>query len=697
MTAPSFLCALDLIDSIAVSTRWASVQIYGWIIASDGAVQIDEVWIECAGKLYPTSFPQPRPDVGSHYPSLENSAQSGFATGDIPLQRSDESIDIRVIAKCKCVEHLALTRRVRLVWFDPEHELFSLGRIGPFRFPEDIDESRLASYPDCAPVFLAGTRSATSQVPGLADGGLFLDLMNAVVACHDVYIEYRRKYFAHIDDQIRNYAVGTFNVYAILNKIIAAVHARVLADAAGTRPAYRLTGKRQLTLVPLIGAMYPRAEFVHLRQRAVSCGIGTGASWYAVTPRSVFDYKANYSPYEDPGTRGRSFGHLLRTLVRTGRYSIREVDWPAASGEDVESLLSRLGMAQRSSTAKRESVRATQPADASQKPPEHLLVVSEFAEASPVFVLGAGRSGTSAMVGALNAAGIGGFSEGHLFPMLNEMTERLWRRYGSIGTAHRGPHVAAVRTRIMETVLRTAVENAYGAYGGRPWVDKTADHPMIECIPLLRMLFPRARYLMMIRHPVSFAESRRRKFGEAVVSAVSEWARSLETWDAHKHSLPPSRYLEVDLTRLNDSASVQALCAFLGLGDAQRKNFTDYLASERPELTRVPPELAEALKGLDPERAYELRSMFYTMLNSLGEYAESAGWDGETAKAVDEMLGTLAERHGYQVHMPKHHLESLLLQWAKTLEEYRYTAEYHEKNAAYWANIAKNSKIVAGR
>src|SRR5262249_52785110 len=117
---------------------------------------------------------------------------------------------------------------------------------------------------------VVGTRSTMAQVPHLADGGLLLDLLHALAVCHDVYVEYRRNYFAHTESQIGNYAIGRFDIYEVLNKIIETVHARVSADATERRPAYRLVGSRQLMLVPLIGAVYPRAEFVHLRQGTVS-------------------------------------------------------------------------------------------------------------------------------------------------------------------------------------------------------------------------------------------------------------------------------------------------------------------------------------------------------------------------------------------------------------------------------------------
>ena len=716
MTAPRFLCALDLVDSIRVSTRWSSVRIWGWIIATDGTTRVEKVSIECDGKgPYPTSFPEPRPDVGRHYPALENSDQSGFVTGEIPLERErDECIDITVIARCEGVEHRALTRRVRLIWFDPENELFALGRIGPFRFPEEIDESRLARYPDCAPIFLLGAHALSAQIPYLADGTLFLDLVSGVVTCHDVYVEYRRNYFAHIEDHVDYYAVGRFDIYAVLNQIIAAVHAGVLADAAGARPAYVLSGARQLLLIPMIAAIYPGSQFIHLRQapspinepsarwsgrslrRVLATLMRAGKPdmpWRAIRSTSVFPKGDRYAPCEDPGTHGRSFSGLLATLIRAGRHDIREIDFAGVgSAQSVESLLSGLGIERRSAQAQHAEPDPGPQRVSPQTRVDHLRALREFAGVSPIFVLGAGRSGTSAMVGALNAAGIEGFSEGHLFPMLNEMTKRLARRYRNTRVPRRRPAIVEARARVMEAIVRTAVESAYGSYGRRLWLDKTPDHPMIECMPLLRTLFPQAKFLMVVRHPVAFAESRRRKFGESVASAISEWARSLRSWEVHKRGLAASQYLEVDLTRLQEPARMQELCAFLQLGDAQRKNLMDYLASERPELTRVPPELTKALEGLEPERAYNLRSIFYSMLNNLGDYAENARWDRETTKSVDEILGTLPGEHGYRMHMPEHHLEALVVQWARMLEEYRYTAEYHEKNSAYWADVASKRK-----
>jgi len=707
MSESNFLCALDLVDTLVLNSRDAKFQVWGWIVAANATVRIDEVFVDCAGKgRYPTWFPQPRPDVASHYPDLENAADSGFISHNIPLIfGTDESVDVTVIAKCNGVEFAVLTKRVRLVWFDPENELFSLGKVGPFSYPEELDEERLTTYADCAPVFLLGAKSVmpsartavAARIPHLSEGGIFHDLLSGVVDCHDTYIEYRRKYFTHFEDQIGGYAVGKFDIYEVLNSIIAAVHERVMADAAGKRPVYVLTGTQHLALLPILGKIYPRAKYVHLRSGARLQQTDETVASHQARPTGA-RRNDKYSPYED-GFAGRSFDDVLRILTNTGKYDIDEVRWSsqASSGLRVERLLSSLGIdpVDWSLAGQHDHAVESQPARSSPVVPGYLGALPEFHDASPVFVLGAGRSGTSAVVGAMNAAGIEGFSEGHLFPMLDEMAQRMWQRYQQSPTPPSG--LEGLRVRILEALVSTAFASAYAGYRGRRWIDKTPDHPMIECVPFLRALFPRARFLMMIRHPIAFVESRRRKFGESSLSAANEWVRCIGSWKSARSSLTALQYREVDLDKLNDPALLQDLSTFLDLEDAPRKRFNDYLASERPEFTRASPELLKAFEGLSGERRYNLRSTFYGMLSSVGEYADSVGWDGQTAQQIFETLGTLPEEFGYAIHRPDNHLEGLLLQWAGKLEEYRHTAEYQRKNAKYWAEEAKGWKTAAGQ
>ena len=707
MSEPHFLCALDVVDTLVLNSRDAKFQIWGWIIAANANVKIDEVFVDCDGKgRYRTSFPQPRPDVASHYPDLENAASSGFVTPGIPLQfRADESVDVTVIAQCNGVEYPVLTKQVRLVWFDPDNELFSLGKVGPFSFPDELDESRLTAYAECKPVFLISanplTRSARSavkaRIPHLADGDIFHDLLIGLTECHDVYVEYRRNYFTHFHDQIDGFAIGKFDAYAVLNSIIATVHKRVMSEAVGQRPVYVLTGKRHLVLLPLIRRIYPLAKYVHLRPGALA----RWADWLvrsrdAPSKRGVAG-TAKYNPYQD-AFAGRSFDQLLHILTKARKHDIGEIHWSSAvsSRRLAERLLSRLkiDLPDPKLAGRNDNAVATQPATSSSPVPGYLQVIPESSDASPVFVLGGGRSGTSAVVGAMNAAGIEGFSEGHLFPMLDEMARRLWGRY--LRAPAPPPGLGGVRVRILEAVLTTAFASVYGGYGRRTWIDKTPDHPMIDCVPFLRALFPRAKFLMMIRHPIAFVESRRRKFGESLLSAANEWVRCIDSWKSAKSGLTAFQYREVDLDKLNDSSLLQEdLSSFLDLDDEQRKSFTDYLASERPEFTRVSPGLLKALEGLDGERGYNLRSIFYAMLSRLGEYADGVGWDGETAQQIFATLGTLPEEFGYAIHRPDDHLESLLLGWAREFEELRHTAEYQQKNAAHWAEEARNWKTAA--
>jgi hypothetical protein len=295
----------------------------------------------------------------------------------------------------------------------------------------------------------------------------------------------------------------------------------------------------------------------------------------------------------------------------------------------------------------------------------------------PVFVLGAGRSGTSAMVGAMRAAGIPGHHEGHVFPMLQAMLARVAEKVDG-----------ASRAEMLRTIADSTVTQAFAEFGEGTWLNKTPDHPMIECVPLVRALYPEARFIMMRRHPIPFIESRRRKFGDPVPAAVNEWLKCIEAWKSQRAALPPSCYIECDAEALRDESMRDRLCEFLEVDADKRTPFNDYLLSERPELTRVGSQAA-ALEKLPGERGYNLRSIFYSMLDALGERLEDMAWTPEEKREVETLIGALAEECGYPLHRSDDRVVDLLLEWATRMEEYRYTAERLEQNAAKWVAAAR--------
>lgn len=248
---------------------------------------------------------------------------------------------------------------------------------------------------------------------------------------------------------------------------------------------------------------------------------------------------------------------------------------------------------------------------------------------------------------------------------------------------------APTRADVVAAIVSRVVGQAYGGHDGRAWLDKTPDHAMIDCVPLVAAVFPQARFVMMRRHPIAFAESRLRKFGQSPLSAIVEWVKCLESWKSNREAIPSAHRLECDANALRERGTQDAVVELLGLDAAQRKAVGDYLSAERPELTRAGADLLAPTPDLSDARTFNLRSIFYEMMDALGEYIEDMHWSAEQQQAVVRAMGPLPAEFGYEVTRPSGHLVKLIAGWARTIEQYRYTAEYHQNNAAYWSGRAE--------
>jgi hypothetical protein len=208
---------------------------------------------------------------------------------------------------------------------------------------------------------------------------------------------------------------------------------------------------------------------------------------------------------------------------------------------------------------------------------------------------------------------------------------------------------------------------------------------MLDCMPLLDVLFPHARYVFLRRHPVSVAQSRRRKFGDAPLAATEEWLRCEKAWCEQGARVAAERRFECDADRLRDAAALEGLAKFLQFDEGQRKRFADYLASERPESTRIPSEALAALDGLPPERRFNARVIAGDLVAWLGERLDDVDWPDAEKRAVADRLSDWPERLGYRLWRSPGELGAFVAHWAGVIEEYRHTAEYHEGQARYRA------------
>lgn len=220
-------------------------------------------------------------------------------------------------------------------------------------------------------------------------------------------------------------------------------------------------------------------------------------------------------------------------------------------------------------------------------------------EGSPVFLIGAQRSGTTALSFALNAA----FHDvGGLFTVNGKLPYLLqrWITQEDIECAHlRADEILwALRRKLpsgkgaeewlarTEAVLRkyaqevaegsgiSPIEMARGivseSYGaGLRWGEKYNEYLLM--LPYLRSLVPEARYVVLIRHPEAVVHSMLKWSGDrpwnpgARKSALDKWNSWNARWLHFARNIPNESYLMVDYEELCRGSETDRMEKFLGL------------------------------------------------------------------------------------------------------------------------------------
>jgi hypothetical protein len=249
----------------------------------------------------------------------------------------------------------------------------------------------------------------------------------------------------------------------------------------------------------------------------------------------------------------------------------------------------------------RETVSASDPSRQKPAYPFHVSRLVQLSDSSPVFVLGAPRSGTTAMGKALRTgADLFGWDEGHVFPRLPFLLSanvKAWEEQLQFNKQEQNESCALGNFdiyQVLNQVIR-AYDQFYAEAAARAgktrWVDKTPTVEALLAVPLLNHLYPKARFVFMHRHPVKRVLSRLRRpdsLPGSVEATTMNWLIAMNTWTEVKHVLRPDSYLEVrqpDLS-LRSSEVASDVGRLLDLADAQVEGLRDYWATERPEATQ---------------------------------------------------------------------------------------------------------------
>jgi hypothetical protein len=213
----------------------------------------------------------------------------------------------------------------------------------------------------------------------------------------------------------------------------------------------------------------------------------------------------------------------------------------------------------------------------------------------PVFVLGAPRSGTSAVAQALVRGGgpYAGHNEGQVLDLLTPLLNVLRRFYAAKTEAIPSSDRATMTiARIPEEYFANGIialfaDSIRQLFSSRRWCDKTPTADMMWAAPNLLRIWPNAKFIFLKRRGLENILSRTRKFrGASFESQCSEWTACMEAWRAVRGSLA-GRALELDQHFLAQypTQSAEAIGALLALASEERENLARLLSRHQPERT----------------------------------------------------------------------------------------------------------------
>jgi hypothetical protein len=207
----------------------------------------------------------------------------------------------------------------------------------------------------------------------------------------------------------------------------------------------------------------------------------------------------------------------------------------------------------------------------------------------PVFILGAARSGTSAVAQALLKLGFEGHQEGHFFDLIAHLNVAWDRFYALKGDElSRDTMVSRIPFEFVEALIDSFfIEAAAAAFPSRRWLDKTPNSDMIHIAPRLRRLWPNARFIFMKRRFLENTASRARKFPQySFERNCIQWSDAMAAWLATRDKLAGAA-LEIDQKVLQEKPAdvAKAIARLVELPPGEADKLAQYLANDWPERT----------------------------------------------------------------------------------------------------------------
>lgn len=208
---------------------------------------------------------------------------------------------------------------------------------------------------------------------------------------------------------------------------------------------------------------------------------------------------------------------------------------------------------------------------------------------SPVFIVGSSRSGTSALVMALEAAGYRGHREGNFLPLMKIIDRIIDSYLAQPGHSHPDHLTAKINSaRLKDGINATFKEIEEENHPFPLWFDKSALAEMIYAIPIVKRLWPQSVFIFCKRRGIENVLSRLTKFPTHDFEFhCADWANFMAGWRSMRTELPAGDYIEVDQQDLilDTEAVCTKIAELLQLGEERRRNLTNTVKLKRPQET----------------------------------------------------------------------------------------------------------------
>ena len=208
---------------------------------------------------------------------------------------------------------------------------------------------------------------------------------------------------------------------------------------------------------------------------------------------------------------------------------------------------------------------------------------------TPLFIVGSPRSGTSILARAAFTAGYSGFHEGNFLSLLRILERDIDRHFATFGTVDPRVLISRIDPGPLKTAIFNIVRQVVDAQQSNVlWFDKSGNPEMIEAIPILRSLWPRAVFIFAKRRGIENVLSRMQKFpNHAFDYHCADWARNLTAWRQMRETTPDLAALEIDQRDivLRPIETAQAIIAHLELDRAVADGVAAVFRNERPQET----------------------------------------------------------------------------------------------------------------